>query len=188
MHFPFLTTCHGKQEEPVLVFRQHPVLFLKGALLFVILALLPAIFPFVAPEMITVINDTPALATLSLLIIALYELTVLILGFTHFFNWYFDIWVITQERIIDVDQEGVFSKKIGELEMFRVQDVVAEQKGVLATLFHFGKIKVETAGAKEDFSFEGISQPYDMAKQILEMAEADRSLHLGSVKEEMTNA
>ncbi len=188
MHFPFLTTCHGKPEEPIFVFRQHPILFLKGLLLFIVLALLPAIFPFIAPQLIQTINDAPPLATVSLLILALYELTVLLLTFTHFFNWFFDIWVVTRERIIDVDQEGVFSKKIGELEMFRVQDVVAEQKGVLATLFHFGKIKVETAGAKEEFAFEGISQPYVMAKRILEMAEADRELHLGSVKEEMANS
>lgn len=179
MHFPFLITCHGRKEEPLIMLRAHPILLLGGGLLFVFLFALPFIVPFLAPELVTLLSESLVLGPLTVLGVSFYALVILLLGYLHFFNWFFDIWVVTNERIIDVDQEGVFSKKIGELALHNVQDVVAEKKGVFATIFDFGKITVETAGAKEEFSFSGLPDPDGVAKKILELARKDAPFHQG---------
>lgn len=177
MTFPFLITCHGRKEEPVLMLRAHPILPLLGGLLFIFLFALPFVVPFLTPDFITVISDSTVWGPVAVLAVSLYELTILVLLFLHFFNWFFDIWIVTDERIVDIDQEGVFSRKIGELALHNVQDVVVEKKGVLATMFDFGKITVETAGAKEEFSFAGLPDPDTVSKKILELARKDAPLH-----------
>ncbi len=177
MTYPFLISCHGKPERPVLTLRAHPVVFLSRGIVFVVLLLVPFVAAIVLPELVATLLASTVAGTALILLISLYVLVVLLLGFNHFFNWFFDIWVVTNERIVDVDQEGVFSKKIGELELHKVQDVVAETHGVLATMFGYGKITVETAGAKEEFSFDGLPHAYAVAKQILELAKADAPLH-----------
>lgn len=177
MHYPFLITCHGKPETPILTLRAHPVVFVTRGVIFAILFVVPFATVALLPELTESLLASVVGGTAAVLLVALYMLVVLLLGFNHFFNWFFDIWVVTNERIIDVDQEGVFSKKIGELELHKIQDVLAESHGVLATVFGYGKIMVQTAGAKTEFAFDGIPKPYNVAKHILELAKEDAPLH-----------
>ncbi|MEK7072906.1 MAG: PH domain-containing protein [Patescibacteria group bacterium] len=177
MHYPFLINCHGKPEQPILTLRAHPVVFITSGAMFVILLIVPFAAIALLPELMASLLSSMIGGTAAVLLVSLYMLVVLLLGFNHFFNWFFDIWVVTNERIIDVDQEGVFSKKIGELELHKVQDVLAESHGVLATMFGYGRIKVETAGSQTEFAFDGISHPYAVAKRILELAKDDAPLH-----------
>lgn len=177
MHYPFLITCHGKPEQPILTLRAHPVVFLTHGAVFLVLFTVPFAAMALLPELTSSLLASVVGGTAAVLLVSLYLLVVLLLGFNHFFNWFFDIWVVTNERIIDVDQEGVFSKKIGELDLHKVQDVLAESHGVLATMFGFGRIMVQTAGAKTEFAFDGIPKPYGVAKHILELAKADAPLH-----------
>ncbi|TAK05118.1 hypothetical protein EPO33_04010 [Patescibacteria group bacterium] len=179
MHYPFLITCHGKPETPILTLRAHPVVFLTGGAVFLILFFVPFAAAALLPELTATLLESTVLGTGTVLLVSLYMLVVLLLGFNHFFNWFFDIWVVTNERIVDIDQEGVFSKKIGELELHKVQDVLAESHGVLATVFGYGRIKVETAGSHTEFAFDGLPKPYAVAKHILELAKADAPLHQG---------
>lgn len=177
MHYPFLVNCHGKPEQPILTLRAHPVVFITRGAIFAILLVVPFVAMALLPELMASLLSSMIGGTAAVLLVSLYMLVVLLLGFNHFFNWFFDIWVVTNERIIDVDQEGVFSKKIGELELHKVQDVLAESHGVLATVFGYGRIKVETAGAQTEFAVDGIAHPYAVAKRILELAENDAPLH-----------
>lgn len=179
MRYPFLITCHGKPEEPVLTLRAHPIVFISRGAMFLFLFAVPFAAAALLPELTAQLLASTVAGTAAVLLISLYMAVVLLLGFNHFFNWFFDIWVVTNERIIDIDQEGAFSKKIGELELHKVQDVLAESHGVMATVFGYGRILVQTAGAKTEFAFDGIPRPYDVAKRILELAKADAPLHVG---------
>lgn len=177
MHYPFLISCHGKLEQPILTLRAHPVVFITRGAVFAVLFFVPFAAMALLPELTESLLASVAGGTVAVLLVALYLLVVLLLGFNHFFNWFFDLWVVTNERIIDIDQEGVFSKKIGELELHKVQDVLAESHGVLATVFGYGRIMVQTAGAKTEFAFDGIPKPYAVAKHILELVKIDAPLH-----------
>ena len=41
-------------------------------------------------------------------------------------NYYLDLWLITSERIIDVRQEGFFSRVVSELKIIKIQDVTSD--------------------------------------------------------------
>lgn len=98
----------------------------------------------------------------------LFILGLLIFGFTDF---YLDVYIITDRRIVDIAQNGFFKREISELNLRQIQDVSAQVDGVFATLLHYGNVNIQTAGEREIFSFESIPHPYEISKQILDIHE-----------------
>ena len=88
-------------------------------------------------------------------------------AFSTFTQYYLTVWVITSLRIVDIRQKGFFSREVSSFMLTRVQDVTTDVSGVLATLFHFGRLSVETAGNDEDFAMNGISAPADIRDTIM---------------------
>ena len=76
--------------------------------------------------------------------------------------------VLTNENIILVVQFGLFNRQVSQLNLAKVQDVSADQIGILASMFGFGAIDVETAGEAANFHFNYIHDPNKLAKQIIE--------------------
>ncbi len=79
--------------------------------------------------------------------------------------------VITDKNITQVIQSGLFQRKISQLTMANVEDVTSEQKGIFASLFDFGTLKIETAGEQTNFNFNYCPRSSYYAKIILEARE-----------------
>lgn len=79
--------------------------------------------------------------------------------------------VITDKNITQVLQGGLFQRKVSQLTMANVEDVTSEQKGIFASLFDFGILKIETAGEQANFHFSYCPRPSYYAKIILEARE-----------------
>lgn len=80
-------------------------------------------------------------------------------------------WVVTDDSISQVLQKSLFSRQTSELSMANIEDVTAEQRGLLATLFNFGTLKVETAGELPYFHFIYCPRPNAYAQVILHARE-----------------
>lgn len=160
---------HG--EEIIFHLRRHWFIFSKIAILFVILIAAPIAIYFL-------INSTTpaflsgqvggAIFTVTALI---YYLAMLAFIFTIWTETYLDVWTITTYRIINREQNGLFNRVVSELDLYRIQDVTAEQKGFFATILGYGDIYIQSAGAKERFVFEQIPDPYRIAKMIQQLDE-----------------
>jgi len=104
-----------------------------------------------------------------------------------FFTWidyYFDIWVITSEKIINIEQKGLFVRSLSELKFERIQDVTVEVKGLLPTILNYGNVFIQTAGEKERFVFRQIPNPYqvkDLIMGLQETQEKEETNELGEV-------
>ncbi len=59
--------------------------------------------------------------------------------------WYLDCYIITNRRIIDIDQKSMFKRIVAEVEIGNIQEVVYEIDGPLETLFNYGTVKVKMA-------------------------------------------
>ncbi len=79
--------------------------------------------------------------------------------------------VLTDRNITQVLQYGLFNRKVSQLNVNNVEDVTAQQQGVLATMFNFGTLKVETAGEQVNFNFNYCPNPGFYAKIILDARE-----------------
>jgi hypothetical protein len=92
-----------------------------------------------------------------------------------FFVWidyYFDVWVITNERIINIEQKSLFTRVISEVTLTRIQDVTAAIEGFFPTLFDFGDIMVQTAGEEKHFHFRNVPAPEHHKEEIMVLVKA----------------
>ncbi len=89
--------------------------------------------------------------------------------------WRFTAVVITNKRIIDFDQHGLFVRQLSEAPFINVQDISLSQKGVWALLFDFGTIKLQTAGANAVLELSFIRHPRQIHEVLVDLKEQSSS-------------
>jgi hypothetical protein len=92
-----------------------------------------------------------------------------LITFVFWVDYYFDVWIITDRRIVDIEQLGLFRRNVSELEHSKVQDVTTEIHGILPTLLKYGFVYVQTAGKKTRFIFKQVPRPMMVRKMILNL-------------------
>lgn len=96
-------------------------------------------------------------------------------GLRLFLTWYkynHDIWVITNQRLVDSIKPNPFSMTISTADLVNLQDITVERSGILRTIFDFGDIICQTAAEKQEFRLSGIPDPRSV--QALIDGERDR--------------
>jgi hypothetical protein len=92
-----------------------------------------------------------------------------------FLTWYHyrnDIWVITNQRLIDSYRSHPFNHKLSTADLVNLQDMTVERHGILQTTLNFGTVICQTASADREFRITGIPDPRDT--QALVDRERDR--------------
>jgi hypothetical protein len=107
-------------------------------------------------------------------IVAVFAYTLFGLGLMlyGFIDYYLDVYIVTNERIVNIEQNGFFRREISELNLHQVQDVSAKVNGFFPTMMHYGNIFIQTAGERENFIFKSIPNPYRVSKLIVDLHEA----------------
>ncbi len=98
-------------------------------------------------------------------------------GFVIWFDYYLDIWIITTERIVNVEQKGLFSRQVSELKLHQIQDVSTDVKGFFPTIFNFGDITVQTAAEQSRFLFRSVGSPYMIKAAIMKLQKRHANGH-----------
>ena len=98
-----------------------------------------------------------------------FMLVIWIYCFMIWIDYYFDVWIITSERIINVEQKGMFTRKVSELRYSRIQDVTTEVMGFLPTILNYGDVKIQTAAEEDEFLFRTVSDPYGIKDIIMNL-------------------
>ncbi|MBU1179420.1 PH domain-containing protein [Patescibacteria group bacterium] len=112
---------------------------------------------------------------------SIYYASCWIFLFAAFLDYYLDTWIITNDRLLNIEQEGVFARTISELDLYRIQDATSEIKGILPSLFGYGNVYIQTAGEKARFVLEQVPNPHELRKKIMDLAEEDRKYHKKSI-------
>ena len=94
-------------------------------------------------------------------------------AFLNFLYWYFNVYIVTNERIIDTDWYSVVIRKVSSTQIAKIQDVSATQVGVFPGVFDYGNVQIQTAGEEENFEFVSVPHPQLIAKQINELMEKE---------------
>lgn len=170
----FKRQFHLKPGEKIhLELRRHPITFLRH----IVLTILAVVVPMVGAGLF--FDGVPtfenAWARLGFVLLgSIYYLSVWLFFFTQFVDFFLDISIVTDRRIIDVHQTGLFNRSVSELDLARVQDVTSEVNGAIGTILDFGRVNVQTAGEQEHFVFESIPHPHRVRQIVLELAHSDR--------------
>lgn len=155
-------------EHAVKEVRKHWFIFLIELLPYAILLALP----FAIPRVLELVNQSLSELLLwseagTRLALAIYFLAVWCGTFKTFTRYYLNLWVVTNQRIVDVRQKGFFDREVSSLLLNRVQDVMVDTEGVMFSLLDIGDIFVQSAGATERFRMKGIPHPAELRDVIL---------------------
>lgn len=83
---------------------------------------------------------------------------------------------VTSEKIAQVLYTSLFNRKISQLSIGDVQDVTVTQKGILAHIFNYGVLVIETAGEQQNYTFTFVPDPYMRSKDIVGAHERNLTL------------
>lgn len=83
--------------------------------------------------------------------------------------WDSDVLIITNRRVVDVDQRGVFTRMVSEAPLGSIQDVSWMAKGFLESLFHMGTLRIQLASGTSTIEARSISHPKALHELISEL-------------------
>lgn len=92
----------------------------------------------------------------------------------NFIGWYFNVYIVTNERIIDVDFYHLLYKQMASARLSRVQDITYKLGGVMRAIFDYGDVYIQTAGTEVNFDFEAVPHPEQVVRIIGELTEKEQ--------------
>ena len=159
------------------VMRRDKIIMAGSLGLYLVLFSAPAVLYFLFQNYLPIILADKLWYSVLILGLSVYYLSCWIFLFAAFLDYYLDTWIITNDRLLNIEQEGVFSRTISELDLYKIQDATSEMKGVLPSLFDYGNVHIQTAGETKRFELEQVPNPHEVRKLIMDLAEEDRKYH-----------
>jgi hypothetical protein len=143
-----------EDEEVLMVFNKHPVVMRKGLIFGMLAVALGTIPSFISP-------------TMTMLYVGL--LGGMLLGLLVFFPswvaWKFSVFIITDQRFIQITQKGMFKRSVVDLALNQIQMINYEINGLQETLLGFGTINVQTFVG--DLTIHDVHHPAKIQKELL---------------------
>ena len=90
-------------------------------------------------------------------------------AYEKFISWYFNVYIITTKRIVDIDFNNLLTKKYSEAGIDSIQDVTSAVIGVIPTMFNYGNILIQTAAEINELTFERVPDPEKIIKVLQEL-------------------
>lgn len=84
----------------------------------------------------------------------------------NFLSWFFNVGIITNKRIFDIDYHAVIYREITETQFSKVEDVTAKSGGFFSSIFNYGNIFVQTAGTEVNIEFHNVPKPSEASRII----------------------
>jgi len=143
-------------EEVLFVFRKHPVVMRKG-LVFGLLGPLIGIIP-------AALNPNLGFGFFFGGLLAGILLGLLIFA-PSWVNWHFSIFIVTDQRLIQISQKGLFHRSVVDMGLTQIQMVNYEVSGFQETMLGFGTIMMHTFVG--DLVIHNVHHPAEIQKKII---------------------
>jgi hypothetical protein len=147
-------------EEVLYVFRKHPIVMRKGIIVWAVAIL---IGPLSEMLMLAVGKEvTPTSYYLALL--ASFVFSIIVFS-PWYLSWYFSVFIITNQRLIQITQKGLFHRSVVDMGLGQIQMVNYEIAGLQETLLGFGTIMMQTFVG--DLVIHDVHHPGKIQKKII---------------------
>ncbi len=123
----------------------------------VIMSIVFIALPFLAVRALLTVDFLPA--NLIAIANAFWLLFVFGFVFANYANWFFNVYIITSKKLVDMDFVGLLYKNISETPLTNVEDVTSNISGTFGTIFNIGDVRIQTAAEQKEFDFELVNQP-----------------------------
>lgn len=158
----------GKDEEVLMFLRQHPIVNLPWIVI--------AIAMIFAPFLIMPIFQQYLRLPINYVFIAWLGWYLITAGFIveRTLMWLFNSFIITDERMVDIDFTSLIYKKIDYAQLDKIQEVSVQTGGLLNSVVDIGSVFVQTAAEVPEFVFNNIAHPTRVAKLLDELVEEEQ--------------
>lgn len=159
-------------ERVLLLLRAHVITNVKWILVTIGLILVPLIiFPILASlNMLSGVGGGTGFVFTIFWLLATFTY-----AFINFLYWYFNVYIVTNERVIDVDWYSVIYHQVNSTRISKIQDVSFIRPGVIASMFDYGNVHIQTAAEESNFEFENIPHPDLVSQKIQELMEKEET-------------
>ncbi len=103
------------------------------------------------------------------ILINIYYACVLLSLYVTWVDFSLDIWLLTNQRVIHVEQKSLFSRVVIEHRLDRIQNAESDVKGFFRTVLNYGDVIIQTASEGATYKFGGIAKPAEVVRQIIEL-------------------
>jgi len=164
LYFPSKVEFVSKdsEEEIVLFLRRHWITNIPWIAVSIILLFAPA-----------VLGSFPILSFLpgsfQFIAVAIWYMVVVAYTFESFLGWFFNVCIITDERVFDVDFINLIYREITDADLDQIQDVTVRLGGAIRTIFNYGDVIIQTAGEVPRIEFTAVPNPDRVAKILREL-------------------
>ncbi len=159
-------------EKVILKVRRHKLALVFETLFLALFIVLPPVLYWISDTVVVIKgNDL-------FLFFSIYSVVLLfawVIFFIIWTNYYLDVLVVTDKRIVDIEQKGFFSRELSTVRLENIQDITVNISGALATFLDFGTLRIQTAAEAREFIIRDVPQPnkvksiiYDLHNKILE--------------------
>jgi hypothetical protein len=151
-----------REEKIILLLRRHPITNVRWIATVILMTLIPLFligFPILS---ILPVNFQVILFLSWYLVTTAYALE-------NFLSWFFNVNIITDERIVDIDFYNLIYKEVSDTNIDRIQDVTYKMGGAVRTIFNYGDVLVQTAAEVPNFDFLAVPNPHQVVKILQEL-------------------
>ena len=152
-------------EETILIIRRDFATNIPWIVGTILLALLPfLLLPLLSNYLSVQISFLSQSLALALFYLMLFSFLLV-----RFVLWYFNIGIITNKRVRDVDIHGLLYKQVSEARLDFIQDFSYSQIGVVRSIFNYGDVSIQTAGSEPNIEFDRAPNPARIVEIIGEL-------------------
>ena len=151
-------------EEVLFVFRKHPVVMRMGLLLGSAALLAGPLYTLIL--MYAKPNDMPSMGFFWMSLLLSF-VAGLIIFFPSWIGWYFSVFIITDKRLIQITQKGLFHRSVIDMSLNQIRMVNYQVAGLTETMLGFGTIMMQTSVG--DLVVHEIHHPAKIQKKLLEI-------------------
>lgn len=152
------------EEKIVLFLRQHLIVNFSWLLITIIMLVTPTIIFPIFMQITGLSLNVP----IGYIIVGTLFWYLATAGFVlaNFLSWFFNIYIVTDRRVIDIDFKYLLYKHTAEAELNKIQDLSYISGGLVATIFNYGNVLVETAGEIPNIEFDSVPHPGKVVEAI----------------------
>jgi hypothetical protein len=164
-----------EKETIVLFLRQHVIVNVP----WILLAFIMIIAPTVVLPLVFGLMKIPVEVPRAYIFVGTIFWYVATFGFilAKFLGWFINIYIVTNQRIVDIDFYYLLNKHFAQAELNKVQDISYCTKGILSTVFNYGNVLIQTASELPNLDFDKVPNPEQVVETIRSLTEKHKNAH-----------
>ena len=142
-----------------LIVRAHPFTQIGWIISIVLLALVPLIFS-------PLLTGLPLLPSQIIFFIIAWYAVLFSAAITNFFLWYFNLGIVTSNKLVDVDTHGILFSESSTAFLTQIEEISDSSRGIFSAVFNYGNVFVQTAGEEPNIEFTNTPRPSFVVRLI----------------------